>query len=196
VSEETFRWVVAGGVVFAAVFIAVIGVASLVVLMHVKKLMDRLEPAFKAAGPLAQQAQELAALLKPRILKISADVTKVTEDVKKISGDVTRIAADATQVSALVVVEAKRYAEISKDVSERAKVKIARFDTAVDDTVEQVHEATGAMKTAAMRPLHHLEGVVAGVRTAIHTYANGVSGRNHMYGASQYRAAQDEEMFI
>jgi hypothetical protein len=115
------------------------------------------------------------AIIKPRILRISAD---------------------ATEVSGLVVTEAKRYAEISKDVGERAKIKIARLDGAVDETVEQMQEAGGAVKSAVLKPFQHIEGVVAGVRTAIHTYANGGSARNNMYGASQYRTAHDEEMFI
>jgi methyl-accepting chemotaxis protein len=175
VSEETFRWVVAGGVVIAAVFFAVMGMTSLALLMFLKRLMERLEPILKAANPIAQNAQELVAIVKPRILKMSSD---------------------ATEVSGMVVTEARRYAEISKDVGERAKIKIARFDGAVDETVEQMQEASGAVKSAVRKPFQHIEGVVAGVRTAIHTYANGGSGRNNMYGASQYRAAQDEEMFI
>jgi len=188
VSEETFRLIVASGVAVMAVFLLVVAVASLMAFLHVKKLMDRLEPALKAAGPLAQQAQEMVALMKPRILKVSADVTKITADVTKIAGD-------ATEVSALVVTEAKRYAEISKDVGDRAKVKIAQFDSAVDDTVVKVEEASGVVKNAVMRPLHHIDGVVAGLRTAIQTYANG-GNRHNMYGTSQYRAAHDEEMFI
>jgi hypothetical protein len=175
VSEETFRWVVAGGVVVVALFFAVMGMTSLALLMYLKRLMEKLEPVLRAANPIAQNAQELVAILKPRILKISAD---------------------ATEVSGLVVTEARRYADISKDVGERAKIKIARFDGAVDETVEQVQEVSVAMKSAVLRPFQHIDGVVAGVRTAIHTYATGGSGRHPMYGGSQYRAAQDEEMFI
>lgn len=187
-SEETFRWVVAGGVVVVALFFAVIGIASFAIMMYTKKLMERLEPILQSAKPIAQNAAEVSAILKPRILKVSADVTK-------ISGDVTKIAGDAVEVSGLVVTEAKRYSELSKDVGARAKVKIARFDVAVDETVEQVQEASGAVKNAVKRPFQQLDGVVAGLRTAIHTYANG-GARNNMYGSSQYRAAQDEEMFI
>jgi hypothetical protein len=180
VSEETFRWVVAGGVVIVALFFAVMGMTSLAILMNLRRLMERLEPILKAANPIAEHAQEVVAIVKPRILKMSADASKIS--------------SDATEVSALVVTEARRYAEISKDVGERAKIKIARIDGAMDDTVEQVQEAGGAVKTAVLRPFHHLEGVVAGVRTAIHTYANG--GRNNAYGNSRYRTAHDEEMFI
>ena len=173
-SEETFRWVVAGGVVVAALFFAVMGVASLAMMIYAKRLMERLEPILKAANPVAQHALEIVASLKPRIIKIGSD---------------------ATEVSGLVVTEAKRYAEITKDVGDRAKVKIARIDASVDETMEQVQVASGAVKSAVLRPFQHLDGVMAGVRTAIHTYANGGT-RENMYGASQYRAAHDEEMFI
>ena len=91
-SEETFRWVVAGGVVVVALFFAVMGMTSLALLMYLKRLMEKLEPVLRAANPIAQNAQELVAILKPRILKISAD---------------------ATEVSGLVVTEARRYADIS-----------------------------------------------------------------------------------
>jgi hypothetical protein len=168
-SEETFRWVVAAGVMLAAAGCIVGGIVSIVLLSVAKKIKDKLEPTLDAVAPLTVDSRELMTALKPRILKISAQ---------------------AAEIGQLAVVEAHRYSEVSKDLAERAKAQIARLDGAVDNTVEHVHEAGDAVKSAVLRPMREIDGVFTGLRTAIATYRRG--GRR----GNVYSATQDEEMFI
>lgn len=168
-SEETFRWVIAGGVLLAAVGCVVGGIVSVLLLSIAKNLREKIEPVMDAVGPLAIDTRDTMTAVKPRIIKISAQVAEIGQ---------------------IAVAEAHRYSDVSKDLAERAKAQIARLDGAVDNTVEHVHEAGDAVKSAVLRPMREIDGVFAGLRTAIATYRRG--GRR----GNVYSATQDEEMFI
>ena len=63
-------------------------------------------------------------------------------------------------------------------------------DVPVDDTVEQVEQVGGAVKTAVLKPVKEVNGLMAGMKAAISTLAAG----NRR--PSVDHATQDEEMFI
>jgi hypothetical protein len=60
----------------------------------------------------------------------------------------------------------------------------------VGRAVEQADHAGEAVKSAVMKPVKEVGGIVAGVKAALNTYAQG--GNRH----SPEDATQDEEMFI
>jgi gas vesicle protein len=167
-TEETFRWVVAGGVGLAALSFLVIAISSVIAAVAVKKMKEKADPLIDAAKPIVYDVGATVTALKPRILKVSQDVV---------------------EISSLAVTEAHRYSELSKDLAERVKVQIARWDNAVDDTREQVQHAGDSVKRAVLKPFHQVDAVLAGIRTAIASLAN---GRRYTVN----RATQDEEMFI
>jgi hypothetical protein len=78
---------------------------------------------------------------------------------------------------------------VGRDVADRAKAQVARVDAAVDDTVDQVQNAGTNLKAAARKPIREAEGVIAGVRAAVTTIAQGRR-------TSVDHITQDEEMFI
>ena len=168
-SEETFRWVVAGGVGLAALSFVVLAIVAAVIASLAMKLKAKLDPILDLTKPIVNNVRETAEAVKPKIVKISEH---------------------AVEVSKLVVDEAHRYSDLSKDVAARAKAQVARIDVAVDHTVEQAQEATVAVKGAVLRPIREVDGVLAGLRTGITTFARG--GRK----ATVNSATQDEEMFI
>lgn len=168
-TEDTFHWVVAGGVGLAALSFVVLGIVAIVLASVVLKLKAKLDPILDASKPIVNNFKETTDALKPKIVKISEH---------------------AVEVSQLVVVEAHRYSDLSKDVAARAKAQVAKIDGAVDHTVEQAQEATVAVKGAVLRPIREVDGVLAGLRTGIFTFARG--GRRTTVSS----ATQDEEMFI
>ena len=56
--------------------------------------------------------------------------------------------------------------------------------------MEQVEHASETVKSAVLKPVKEVNGMVAGVKAALNTYAQG-GNRN-----SPEHATQDEEMFI
>jgi maltose-binding protein MalE len=167
-SDEMFRWVVAGGVMIAALSFLIVGIVAVVFAVMANKIKMKIEPLLDAARPIAHQVQDTVAVLTPKIVKISDRAVELTN---------------------MVVTEAHRYSELSKDVAERAKVQVARLDGKVDETVEKVEEATESVKEAVLQPIRQMDGVWAGVRTAVSTYVHGNR-------RSVNRVTQDEEMFI
>jgi len=201
-SDETFRFVVAGGVIVAALSFLVMGIVAIFLLQLGLKIKAALDPILDKLNPIMRTVKETAADLQPKIAAISTqavDVSKLvtteahrysivakgfTEKAVDISGlvqteahrysDVSKgFAEKAVDISELVKTEAHRYAEISKDVADRTKVHIEKADEAIDNAVEQVHSAAGTARSAVLRPFREIDGVLTGVSTAISTFARG-----------------------
>ena len=83
-----------------------------------------------------------------------------------------------------------RIGALLDDANERAKARIAQIDHTVDQTVMQVEQASDAVKGVIMRPVKEANGILAGIKAAATTIAQG--GRR----PSVEHATQDEEMFI
>ncbi len=102
--------------------------------------------------------------------------------------------ADITAESLIIAKTAREHAErigeLIDDTNGRAKARIAQIDQALEQTVAQVENATEAVKSAVLKPAKEVNGIMAGVKAALNTYAQG-GNRN-----SPEHATQDEEMFI
>jgi methyl-accepting chemotaxis protein len=174
-SEETFRWIIAGGVAVATLCIvgmAIMMLSMIKVLAHLKgkvdHLVDRTEP----------MIDSVRFVINDNAPKISEIMTSAKET-----------AANARDVSAVAKDQAHRFADVGRDIADRTKVQVARVDAAVDDTVEHVQELGENLKTAVMKPATEVSGVIAGIRAGVAAYANGRR-------PNVSRATQDEEMFI
>src|SRR5207302_10933643 len=87
--------------------------------------------------------------------KLSAAIENASETVKTVREQVDRLG------------------EVVKEVGDRARAQIARIDGAVDQTVEQLENASHTMKTAITRPAREVNGLVNGLRAALSVYAHG-----------------------
>jgi hypothetical protein len=85
--------------------------------------------------------------------------------------------------------QVNRLGEVVKEVSDRARAQVARIDGAVDETVEQVQQASDVVKQAILGPVKQVDGIMHGIRAAISVVA-------HSRRESVDHATQDEEMFI
>jgi len=167
-SEDFFRWVVAIGVMLAA--IAVIVQAALVFAMYrvTKATQDKLVPVVDAALPAIAGLRRL-----------------VEENTPKFSQMMT----DSAEMTKLLREQVNRLGEVVKDVSDRARAQVARIDGVVDQAVDQLGEASGVVRTAIVGPVKQVDGIMHGIRAALSVYAR---GRRE----SVDHATQDEEMFI
>jgi hypothetical protein len=159
--EETFRWVITGAVAVSTLCIFIM--AATVIVIHGK------------VYPLIETIRHLAQENAPKFSGIATRVREIADNTK----DISDVARD----------QAHRFAEVGRDIADRAKVQVARVDAAVDETVEHVHDAGTHMKEAVLKPVREASGVVAGVRAAVASY-----GQGRRPGIN--RIAQDEEMFI
>jgi len=167
-SEETFRWVVAGGVSIAALCIVVQAVVVVLLFGVIKKVQTKANSVIQRTEPIIDSVRGIMDDMKPKISAVSADAV-----------DIVRIGKE----------QVVRIGELVQDISERAKVQVARIDGAMDDTVDQVQTATVATKEVLMKPVRELDGIFSGVRAALSVYARPRK-------SSVDHATQDEEMFI
>jgi methyl-accepting chemotaxis protein len=174
-SEETFRWVVTGGVAISTLFIIVMGVALLLIYRVVSKVQTRADELMTRAEPIIDTAKKLATENSPKISAITTNVVGISASAK----DIAEVAKD----------QAHRYAEVGRDLADRAKAQIARVDAVVDDTVDQVHHAGDNVMTAVKKPVRQAEAVFAGVKAAVSTLRD-------PRRPTVDRVLQDDEMFI
>jgi uncharacterized protein YjbJ (UPF0337 family) len=167
-SDDIFRLVVAGGVVLAALCFLAQTLAMMAVLRAVNKLREKLEPLAEKTGPILELVRTSATELVPRMMDISADAVEISKSARE---------------------QINRVGELLKDFSDRAMAQVARIDGAVEQTVGNVQNAGESVKDAVLKPVREVNGVLAGIKTAISVYSH---GRRQ----SVDHATQDEEMFI
>jgi methyl-accepting chemotaxis protein len=174
-SEETFRWVIAGGVAIATLFIVVMGVVSALLYRVVSRVQLRVDDIAVRFAPIIDTVRRIATENAPKVSTVASNVVDISANAK----DISSVAKD----------QAHRFAEVGRDLADRSKAQIARVDAVVDDTVEQVHQAGDNVKAAVLKPVREASAVLAGVRAAVNTLKDGRRPTiDHI--------VQDEEMFI
>jgi len=173
--DETFRWVVAGGVAIATLSIVVMAVMMVVMIRVISRLQDRTERVADRAEPVIDSIRHLVNENSPKI----GEIVNAAQEAAGNTRDISVIAKD----------QAHRFAEVGRDITDRAKAQVARVDAAVDVTVEQMQHLGSDVKSAVMKPMAEVSGVLAGIRAGVATYKQG-------HHPDVTRVTQDEEMFI
>jgi methyl-accepting chemotaxis protein len=174
-SQETFQWVIAGGVALAALCTVIMAGTTVVIYKVLSKLLADAEDVSARVGPVIDTVRQLGKDNATRFSDIAFNVREITAHAR----DISEVAKD----------QAHRFAEVGKDIADRAKVQVARVDAAMDETVDQVQHAGNNIRAAALKPVREASGVIAGVRAAVSTLAQGRR-------TSVDHITQDEEMFI
>jgi methyl-accepting chemotaxis protein len=180
--EETFRWVITGGVAIAALCILIMAVAVVAMYKVISRVQTRVEDISGRVSPILDTARRVADENAPKISKIASSAVV--------------IAANAEDISGVAKNQAHRFAEVGRDIADRTKAQVARMDAAVDETVENVHQAMEnaqhageQVKAAVLKPVREAGAVAAGLKAAFSTFAQGKRPTvDHI--------TQDEEMFI
>ena len=167
-SDDLFRLVITGGVTIAALCFLAQTVTMLVLYRTVNRLKEKLEPLTEKVGPILDTVQTTASELLPRVREISADAIEISKNARE---------------------QVNRVGELLKDFSDRAMAQVARIDGTIEQTVGNVQDAGETVKDAVLKPVREVNGVLAGIKTAISVYSH---GRRQ----SVDHATQDEEMFI
>lgn len=166
--EDVFRWVVAVGVFLAVVAFLVQTIVIFAMYRVTKATQDKLMPVVEAVAPILGTVRRFVDENAPKFSQMTTDMTAV---VKSLHEQVNRLG------------------EVVKEVSDRARAQVARIDGAVDETVEQVQQASDVVKQAILGPVKQVDGIMHGLRAAISVVA-------HSRRESVDHATQDEEMFI
>lgn len=167
-SDDLFRLVITVGVGLAALCVMALTVMMFVLLQSVNRMKKKIDPLIEKAGPILEAVKTTAVELVPRVREISTDAVEISKSARE---------------------QVNRVGELLKDFSDRAMAQVARIDGAVEQTVGNVQLAGESVKGAVLKPVREVNGVLAGIKTAISVYSH---GRRQ----SVDHATQDEEMFI
>jgi methyl-accepting chemotaxis protein len=173
--EDTFRWVITGGVAIAALCILIMAIAVVAIYKVVSRVQVRVDDVVRRVTPMVDTARRIADENAPKISRITSSAVA--------------IAANAEDISEVARDQAHRFAEVGRDIADRTKAQVARVDAAVDETVENVQHAGENVKAAVLKPVREASAVAAGLKAAFATFAQGKRPTvDHI--------TQDEEMFI
>jgi uncharacterized protein YoxC len=167
-SDDTFKWVIAGGVIVAALCFVAQAITAFFLLRTVHALKNRVESLGEQVEPILDVVRRTTIELIPKIRLVSADTVEITKTLRE---------------------QVNRIGEMLTEFAQQAKAQVARIDGAVESTVGSVQHAGESVKDAVLKPVREVNGVLAGIKTAISVYSH---GRRQ----SVDHATQDEEMFI
>jgi hypothetical protein len=167
-SDVTFQYIVSGGVVLAALCFLAQAITAFAILRTINKIHEKVVPLADKSEPILELAESSLKELVPKLLLISNEAVEISKTARE---------------------QVNRAGDLLTDFAEMAKAQVARIDGAVESTVGSVQHAGESVKDAVLRPVREVNGVVAGIKTAISVYSH---GRRQ----SVDHATQDEEMFI
>jgi F0F1-type ATP synthase membrane subunit b/b' len=167
--EDVFRWVIAGAVILACFAFVVQSIVMVLLYRVARRTQTKVMPLVDRAEPILTTTRQILEENKPRIAEVSVEAVEIAKSAR---------------------VQAERIGDLLADSAERAKARLAQIDRTVDETVEQVEQVSGAVKSVVMKPVKEVNGLMAGVKAAVSTLAAG-SRR-----PSVDHVTQDEEMFI
>lgn len=167
--DDVFRLVVAIAVILACIAFLAQAAVAIALYRVAKRTQEKVVPMVDKAEPILDSARQILIENRPRITEISTEAVEAAKSARKQVIQIGQLLDDATG---------------------RARVRIAQIDEKVEGTVEQVEQVGGAVKTAVLKPVREVNAILAGVKAALVTYAQG--GRR----PSVDHATQDEEMFI
>ncbi len=144
------------------------------------------------AGMLAamyKTTKAMQAQIQPLLPKVESlvDTTKTT--VEQSRKQIVEITAHANEILNSTKRQLAMVEDVVSDASARAKVQLERVELVLDDTLNRAHETVATVHDGIMRPLREINGIAAGIKTALAFLARGNR-------PSVDQATSDEEMFI
>src|SRR5271165_3384200 len=167
-SDDAFKWIIAGGVGIAALCFVAQAITTMILLRTMNRIKDKIEPLAERAEPILEQVRASMTDLMPKMATFSSEAVELSKTARE---------------------QVNRLGELITDFAAQAKAQVARIDGAVESTVGSVQHAGESVKDAVLKPVREVNGVLAGIKTAISVYSH---GRRQ----SVDHATQDEEMFI
>jgi hypothetical protein len=144
---------------------------------------------YKSARATEEQVKRVIPQVESMMPKVEKLVVSSTAAVDMSRKQIEEITTKASDILDVTRVQLARIDGVLEDASTRAHNQLAHAELVIDDTVSLAQETVAVVQSGIMKPLREIQGVAAGVRTAIFYLMRG--GR-----PSPAQATADEEMFI
>ena len=178
---------------------------------HAEPVLEKAGPAIERIGPALDAINAMAVKLGPaidRFVPVADKAVTVVEQARVLIESANRATVSANQImqdvrprigqisdETVAIVHAgreqvERLGDLLQDAGDRTRVRLEQIDHAVEVTVNQIENVSGAVKNAVLRPVREINGLAAGISAAVSTLVRG------QHKSSVDSATQDEEMFI
>jgi ABC-type transporter Mla subunit MlaD len=144
------------------------------------------------AGMLAAMYKTTKAMqqsIQPLVPKVESLVDSAATTLEQSKQQIAEITERTNDILDSTKRQLAMVEEVVTDATARAKVQLERVEMVLDDTVSRAHETIATLHGGVMRPLREINGIAAGLRTALAFLARGNR-------PSVDRVTTDEEMFI
>ena len=111
-----------------------------------RNTQTKVMPLVDRADPILVTTRQILEENKPRIAEVSVEAVEIAKTARR---------------------QVDRIGELLAESSERAKARLAQIDRTVDETVEQVEQVGDAVKTAVLKPVKEVNGLMAGMKAAL-----------------------------
>jgi ElaB/YqjD/DUF883 family membrane-anchored ribosome-binding protein len=138
---------------------------------------------------ISKKTKQMYDTIQPLVPKVESLVESTTKTVDQSQKQITEITTLANEILVSTKNQLAAVEEVVIDATARAKIQMERVELVLDDTINRAHETVATVHSGIMRPLRELNGIAAGVRTALNYL-----GRGNRPSVDQ--ATSDEEMFI
>jgi hypothetical protein len=136
---------------------------------------------YKTSRTLEQNATRLL----PKVEALVETSKIAVDDGRKLIDEVSKRTTDILDVTKR---QLARVDEVLEDASARVRVQLDHAEMILDDTMNRAHETVALVHGGILKPLKEIQGVAAGLRTAVNFLMRG--------RPDPARAHADEEMFI
>lgn len=166
--QTTLLYVIAGFVIVSAIALCMQAAFLFGMYQATKALTAKVTPLIPKIDALVDTAKDTVDQGKKQFLDISAKAHDILDSTK---GQLTKIDGVVTEATG------------------KAKVQMERIEMVLDDTMSRTHETVATVHNGIMRPLREINGIAAGIKTAVNHITRGPR-------PSVAQVASDEEMFI
>ena len=166
--QTTLLYIMTAFVIISAIALCIQAGMLAALYKTTKSLQQKIEPLVPKVDSLVESTKTAVDQSREQIFEITTRTNEILESTKE----------------QLAIVQ-----DVISDAAARAKVQMERVELVLDDTVSRAHETVATLHSGIMRPLRELNGIAAGIRTALSALARGSR-------PSVAQATSDEEMFI
>jgi hypothetical protein len=144
---------------------------------------------YKSARATEEQVKRVIPQVESMLPKVEALVISSTAAIDMSRKQIQEITEKASDILDVTRAQLARIDGVMEDASTRAHNQLAHAEMVIDETMSRAQETVSTVQKGIMVPLREIQGVAAGVRTAVFYLMRG--GR-----PNPTQATADEEMFI
>ena len=143
---------------------------------------------YKAARGAHESIKNFTPKAEALLPKAHALLETSHQTIQESRKQITDITSKASDILATTHTQILRIDGLLEDATSRAKIHLDHADTVIDDALGRAHSTVAMVHGGVVKPLLQIQGVAAGLRTAIQFLARG--------RPNPAEAHADEEMFI